>query len=550
MLSILDAVKNNHSWYEKLLNLFSHVKPGEGKSCLILSLNACFIMACFYMLKVVREPLILTQGGAELKSYATALQAGLLIFIVPAFSAYYHKHARELSRTFFINRLLIFFIANLMAFALCMLAGINIAIAFYVWLGIFNVMLLAQFWAFVADTYNVRSGQRLFVIIAVGAALGSLLGAMMTGIFIPTIGIAGILILAAFMLLMILLLSNQAVRWVPDSAKNQIEESTPNSRNAWLEGFNVVFSNQYLIYIAMFVVVLNFVNSTGEYILATFVVEYTQEIIASAQSSLSLEVLQGQFYSLYNTWITSLSFFIQLFVVSRLFKWIGVRGSILILPAIMIVSYGIIFFIPVFTIVKFAMISEKSANYSVQNTAQQVLFLPVPRKLKYIGKMTIDTFFFRFGDLIYGGFVFLGVGVFDLPLSVFIASNVVCAFILLALAWRIGYFNRLETQKNLGNSPPKLAGHIPDLTIPAGATSHFTVSEQTFVDPDLGDALRFYAHCNSGNKLPKWIVFDRFSRTFTFTPPARSSGSEHIKIVAIDFEGATVSGKMVVHYGR
>jgi hypothetical protein len=126
---------------------------------------------------------------------------------------------------------------------------------------------------------------------------------------------------------------------------------------------------------------------------------------------------------------------------------------------------------------------------------------------------------------------------------------VVCALILLGLAWRIGYFNRLETQKNLGNSPPKLAGHIPDLSIPAGVTSHFTVSEQPFIDPDLGDALRFHAHCLSGGKLPKWIVFDRFSRTFSFTPPEHSSGTEEIKIVAVDFEGAAVSGKMVVHYG-
>lgn len=545
----MDLVNKNHSWYEKLLNLFSHVRPGEGKSCLILSLNACFIMACFYMLKVVREPLILTQGGAELKSYATALQAALLILIVPAFSAYYHKHARELSRTFFINRLLIFFIANLLVFAMCILAGINVAVAFYVWLGIFNVMLLAQFWAFVADTYNVRSGQRLFVIIAVGAALGSLLGARLTGIFIPTIGIAGIMILAAFMLVLILLLCNRAVRWVPDYAKNQMEEVQGEANNAWLEGFNVVFGNKYLAYIAMFVVLLNFVNSTGEYILATFVVEYTEAIIATAQSSLSLEALQGQFYSLYNTWITSLSFMIQLFIVSRLFKWIGISGSILILPVLMIVSYGIIFFIPVFTIVKFAMISEKSASYSIQNTVQQVLFLPVPRKLKYIGKMTIDTFFFRFGDLIYGGFVFVGVAWFDLPITAFIATNIACAFILLGLAWRIGYFNRLEIQKNLGNSAPKLAGHIPDLTIPSGVTSHFTVSEQTFVDPDVGDALKFHAHCFSGKKLPKWIVFDRFSRTFSFSPPELSSGTEVIKIVAVDYEGLTVSGKMVVHYG-
>ena len=39
------------------------------------------------MLKVVREPLILSAGGAELKSYTSAAQAVLLLLLVPAYGA-------------------------------------------------------------------------------------------------------------------------------------------------------------------------------------------------------------------------------------------------------------------------------------------------------------------------------------------------------------------------------------------------------------------------------------------------------------------------------
>ncbi|WP_343856146.1 hypothetical protein [Aliiglaciecola litoralis] len=506
-------------------------------------------MACFYLLKVIREPLILTQGGAELKSYATALQAGLLMFIVPAFSAFYHKHASKHSRTFFINRLLMFFITNLLLFALLTMGGVNIAVIFYVWLGIFNVMLLAQFWAFVADTYNVRSGQRLFVIIAVGAALGSLVGARITGLLLPFIGVAGIMVLAALMLILILLFSNRAVAWVPSYAKSLSEEPPSHTDNAWLAGFSVVFKNQYLVYIAIFVVLLNFVNSTGEFILASVVVQYTENLVATMQSSLSLTTLQGQFYSDYNTWITSLSFLVQILLVSRLFKWIGIKGSILILPLIMLLSYGVMLFMPVLAIIKIAMISEKSANYSIQNTIQQVLFLPVPRDQKYIGKMTIDTFFFRFGDLIYGGFVFVGITWLDLPLSAFIASNVLCAVLLLFIAWRIGDFNRQQVRKNLGNSAPRMAAEIPGLNISAGVVSQFTISEQTFIDPDIGDALKFRAQRASGKNLPRWIVFDRYSRTFIFKPPPESTGREEIIVIAEDFDGLAVSSKLIVNYG-
>ena len=66
-----------HTWYERLFNLISVVKPGEGISCALLSANVFLLMTVFYLLKVIREPLILAYGGAEYKSYATAYQAGI-----------------------------------------------------------------------------------------------------------------------------------------------------------------------------------------------------------------------------------------------------------------------------------------------------------------------------------------------------------------------------------------------------------------------------------------------------------------------------------------
>ena len=49
--------------------------------------------------------------------------------------------------------------------------------AFFVWVSIYGVMITAQFWAFAADTFNLKSGQRLFPVIMLGANLGALAGA-------------------------------------------------------------------------------------------------------------------------------------------------------------------------------------------------------------------------------------------------------------------------------------------------------------------------------------------------------------------------------------
>ncbi len=47
--------------------------------------NVFLLLLAYYILKTVREPLILTTGGAELKSYAAGAQAAVLLGYVPLY---------------------------------------------------------------------------------------------------------------------------------------------------------------------------------------------------------------------------------------------------------------------------------------------------------------------------------------------------------------------------------------------------------------------------------------------------------------------------------
>ena len=71
----------------------------------------------------------------------------------------------------------LFFVLTMPLFALLAHAGVSIAFAFFIWVGIYGVMVVSQMWAFAADSFNVKSGQRLFVVIMLGANLGALAGA-------------------------------------------------------------------------------------------------------------------------------------------------------------------------------------------------------------------------------------------------------------------------------------------------------------------------------------------------------------------------------------
>ncbi|MCP5118145.1 MAG: hypothetical protein GY953_45605, partial [bacterium] len=73
---------------EQVLSLFTKVRPGEGATVVIMAANAFNMMALYYILKPIREALILSQAGAEVKSYASAAQALLFLLVVPAYGAF------------------------------------------------------------------------------------------------------------------------------------------------------------------------------------------------------------------------------------------------------------------------------------------------------------------------------------------------------------------------------------------------------------------------------------------------------------------------------
>lgn len=70
---------------DRLLGIFGDVRAGEGGMVLLMFLNVFLLLVGYYVLKTVREPLILLAGGAQLKSYAAAAQALTLIVYVPVY---------------------------------------------------------------------------------------------------------------------------------------------------------------------------------------------------------------------------------------------------------------------------------------------------------------------------------------------------------------------------------------------------------------------------------------------------------------------------------
>lgn len=449
--------------FHKLLGLFATVYPGEAPTALLLTLNIFLIFAAYYIIKPIREALILTGKGPEIKSYLSAAIAIVLIFVVKAFSQVSSRFPRQKLITW----VTLFFVSNLAIFYALSFTDISLGtfgIIFFIWIGVFNVLVPAQFWGFANDIYNPEEGKRLFPIVAFGATFGGFFGSVGAGRLVEPIGLYRMMLVSGSILLICILLAwiihtretkrAKFKKTLNDQVESQEEDAEKPLKKGG--GFKLVFKKRYLLYIAFFVLLLNFINTNGEFILGQYVKNSASEVVEKGQSGgLSTEEYIGKFYADFYKYQNLFAILIQLFLVSRIFKWIGLRGAIFVLPFIALGGYAFIAIGASLLIVKWVKATENGTDYSLMNTTRHALFLITSREEKYKAKAAIDTFFHRSGDVLSALVVFIGSTYLTLSSTSFAGFNV-----FLCLLWIIlGVLIAKEYKRLSGEeSPTKTAG--------------------------------------------------------------------------------------------
>ncbi len=373
---------------EELLAHLVDVRAGEGAGALLFAFNFFLLLGAYYMLKTAREALILSQGGAEVKSYSAAGQAILLLAVVPLYGGF----ASRLGRVRLVTGVMLFFASNLAVFIVCGRMGFREGIAFFLWVGVFNVMVISQLWAFANDLYTQRQGERLFPLLGLGGSIGAWVGAVAVGRLIHDAGPYGLMISGAFLLILCAALTAwinyRHVRDQDLQARKAAEQ--PLSKAG---GFELIFRNRYLMLIAALVVLLNIVNTSGEFLLGKLVVAEAGHSFPGAAMAAARERFIGEFYGSFFAWVNITGLVLQSFFVSRIFKVIGPGGALFIGPVISLVGYSVMLVEPLLGLVRVLKVLDNSCDYSIQNTARQALFLPTSREAKYKAKAAIDAFF-------------------------------------------------------------------------------------------------------------------------------------------------------------
>ncbi|HMR78367.1 MAG TPA: Npt1/Npt2 family nucleotide transporter, partial [Polyangiaceae bacterium] len=333
---------------------------------------------------------------------------------------------------FFASHLVLFFLGSFVE-----AIRVRLGLVFYLWLGIFNMMVVAQFWAFANDLYDEEQGKRLFPLLGVGQTVGALAGSAVAALLLESVKLGLYQMLLAGGALLVLSAALTVVVHRRHRAgvteKALADEAAPVQDKSG--AFRMVFQHKYLTLLAAFSLLFSFVNTNGEYMLGRLLQEDARDQIAAgilAKDAMGAHI--GAAFNRFYLYVGIGTVLLQTFVVSRLVKHAGLRIAFYVLPAIALADATMVAVLPVLGVIFVGKIAENSVDYSVNNTVRNILWLPTTQEMKYKAKQAVDTFFVRMGDvssalLVFVGTTFLGFGVRN-----FAMVNVVliCAWLVLA----------------------------------------------------------------------------------------------------------------------
>ncbi len=379
----------------QLLRRLVVLQPGEAP-VLLASFATLFCMWSGYtILRPVRDALGITSGLDKIPYLFWGVFAVMLL-LQPVYGWLTSRYPRSV----FLPWVYAFFAANLIAFYIWFRVQADhtwIARAYFVWVSVFNLFVVATFWSLMADVFNREQAGRLFGFIWAGASTGGLVGPAIANQLAVPLGAINLLPISAALLLVSLVFVAQVIRWQrraasapPPGVPKAPREEAALGGGVWA-AFTQVVRSPYLLGIAAFVMLMTWVN--------TFLYLEQQAFVARVFHSADQ---RAAFFGGIDFWVQAASLVIQLLLFGRLFKWFGLRAVLAAVPAVMVAGYALFALMPGFMLLVVVYAVRRVADYALTRPCRDALFTVVTREEKYKAKSLIDTFVYRGGDALSG----------------------------------------------------------------------------------------------------------------------------------------------------
>jgi ATP/ADP translocase len=372
----------------RILSRVVDIKPGEERIALLLFSYFFLITAPFTIIKAVRDASYLDGPGIENLpyAYATALIVGMFVSL-------YTRLQVRVSRQRLITFSLVFFILTAgLFFGILSKQWDWLAIIYYMWANVFVVVVMTQFWMVVNDIFNPREAKRLIGFFGSGGILGGIAAGVVTALIAKKGEEHELFILVMALLGACIFVVRAIFAWqkkVTGIASPSVQNSPSQAKEIEPAGFKVSFDtvrkDRYLRLLAAAIILTVIVSTFIDW-------QYKSVVDQNPWAKANLT----RFFGIFQSGLLVFSLLIQILLTSNLVKRFGILLLLMVFPAILILgAVGIAVWA---TLLLGILIkgSDKSFSYSVNQSARELLYIPVAPEKKYKAKAFIDMFVNRF----------------------------------------------------------------------------------------------------------------------------------------------------------
>jgi AAA family ATP:ADP antiporter len=385
------------------------------------------MFSAYAILRPIRETMGITSGLQTLPALFWGTFAGMLL-VQPV----YGWLTSRFRRSAFLPWVYLFFVLNILGFHAWFNAQEDhtwIARAYFVWVSIFVLFVVAVFWSLMADVFTREQAGRLFGFVAAGLSTGGLFGPFLAARLAEPLGTINLLLVSAALLAVSLGCLLLVLRWHRLHGENTAPDEDRDARlgGSAFAAFRQVTSSPYLALIALFVFLLTWVS--------TFLYLEQQALVAEVFTDRDA---QTEFFGRLDFWVQAGSLAMQLFVFGRLYRWLGFRAVIVAVPVLMTFGFAALALFPSFAVLVAVMFVRRVGEYSLTRPSRDTLYTSVTREERYKAKSLIDTFVYRGGDATSASAHALVKATFGLGLSGVAWCGALLAALWAVVAWVLG----------------------------------------------------------------------------------------------------------------
>jgi ATP:ADP antiporter, AAA family len=343
------------------------------------------VLFSYYVLKPVRDAL-----ATETRLFGPLYLATFLA-VCAALPLYWRIVGRTTRRQLVFG-VYQFFVACLALFAVLVARGHGDAAwlrnAFFVWVSVFNLYVVAVFWSVMADLFSAEEGKTWFGAVAAAGTVGSVVASLVGNLAAERLGLAWLIAVAIGALELSIAMAWLTLRFEPRGVGTSSSSSGPRSSGSLLAGLRTVLASRYLLMICAFTAIGKFA--------ATFVYNNFQHTLRA--QGLGVEE-RTQLFSAMNLYSQSGTLAFQAVLAAALMRLAGVGATLAIACGVIVGLFAWLSVDAGLWPLMVAKVVQEIVGYGLLVPAQQVLFTVVSRAEKYESKAFVDTVVFRGSDV-------------------------------------------------------------------------------------------------------------------------------------------------------